>query len=117
MFIRIFNSILVLFIVYMGLKQGWAMVSGKPEMAQLLGRFQFSRTVIIALGIVTLLSAFLILFKPTFMIGNLLMAATILLIMYGQLSLKDMKGVAIELPFLMMNVIAVLLRYPFVKVN
>ncbi|TWV96190.1 hypothetical protein [Chitinophaga pinensis] len=115
MFIRIFNTVLVLFIVCMGLKQGWAMLSGKPEMAQLLGRFQFSRTAILIMGLVTLLSVVLILFPGTFMAGNFLMAASILLIMCYELSLKDIKGAAIELPFLLMNLVAIFLQHPFAK--
>ncbi len=31
MIIKIFNSALILFAVYMGLKQGLAMITGKPE--------------------------------------------------------------------------------------
>ena len=117
MFIRIFNALLVLVIVFMGIKQGWAMVSGKPEMAQLLGRFQFSRTVILILGLFTLLSVILILFPGTFVAGNFLMAASILLIMCCELSLKDIKGAAIELPFLLMNLVAIFLQHPLAKAD
>ncbi|SFO28918.1 hypothetical protein SAMN05428949_4801 [Chitinophaga sp. YR627] len=117
MFIRIFNTLLILFIVFMGIKQGWAMVSGKPEMAQLLGRFQFSRNVMLIIGLVTLLSAVLILFPGTFVAGNFLMAASILLIICCELSLKDLKGAAIELPFLLMNLVAIFLQHPLAKAD
>jgi len=117
MFIKILNAALVLAIVFMGLKQGWAMVSGKPEMAAMLGRFHFNRPAVLTNGIVTLLSAVLILFPRTFVAGNFLMASAILLILCLQLSLKDLKGAAIELPFLLMNLAAIYLQHPLAKSN
>jgi hypothetical protein len=66
---------------------------------------------------VTLVSAVLILFPRTFVTGNFLMAAAILLILCLQLSLKDLRGAAIELPFLLMNLIAIYLQHPLAKNN
>lgn len=117
MFVKIFNTALILVIVFMGLKQGWAMISARPEMETMLGRFNFSRPAILINGIVTLLSAVLILFPRTFIAGNFIMAAAILLILCLQLSLKDLKGAAIELPFLLMNLVAIYLQHPFAKTN
>lgn len=117
MFVKILSTALVLAIVFMGVKQGWAMISGKPEMEQLLGRFHFNRPAVLINGIVTLLSAVLILFPRTFVAGNFLMAAAILLILCLQLSLKDLKGAAIEIPFLLMNLAAIFLQHPLAKTN
>lgn len=117
MFVKILSTALVLVIVFMGVKQGWAMISGKPEMEQMLGRFHFNRPATLINGIVTLLSAVLILFPRTFIAGNFLMAAAILLILCLQLSLKDLKGAAIEIPFLLMNLAAIFLQHPLAKIN
>jgi len=117
MFVKIFNTALVLVIVFMGIKQGWAMISGKPEIVEMLSRFHFNKPAVLINGIVTLLSAVLILFPRTFVAGNFLMAAAILLILCLQLSLKDLKGAAIELPFLMMNLVAIFLQHPLTKTN
>lgn len=38
MVLKIINTILILVAVFMGLKQGYAMFSGKPEMLDLFGR-------------------------------------------------------------------------------
>lgn len=117
MFVKILNAVLVLAIVFMGLKQGWAMVAGKPEMEAMLGRFHFNRPAVLVNGIVTLLSAVLILFPRTFIAGNFLMAATILLMLCLQLSLKDLRGAVIELPFLLMNLTAIYLQHPLANNN
>ncbi|PSL22852.1 hypothetical protein [Chitinophaga ginsengisoli] len=117
MFVKILSTALVLVIVFMGIKQGWAMISGKPEMTTMLSRFQFNRPAVLVNGIVTMLSAVLILFPRTFVTGNFLMAAAILLILCLQLSLKDLKGAAIELPFLMMNLVVIFLQHPLAKTN
>lgn len=117
MFVKIVSTALILAIVFMGVKQGSAMISGKPEIEQLLGRFHFNRPAVLINGIVTLLSAVLILFPRTFIAGNFLMAAAILLILCLQLSLKDLKGAAIEIPFLLMNLAAIFFQHPLAKTN
>ena len=98
MLIKILNSALILFAVYMGLKQGWAMLNSDPKMLDMFGKWNFSKAGIKIIGIVTILSALLILFPKTFLWGNFLMATTILLIICYHLSDKDLKGAAIELP-------------------
>jgi hypothetical protein len=40
------------------------------------------------------------------------MAITILFIICLQLSVKDLKGAAIEVPFLLMNLLAIYLQHP-----
>ena len=115
--IKIINSLLILFVVFMGFKQGWAMVSGKPEMLAMFSKWRFNSHSLIVLGTITMLSALLILFPRTFVFGNFLMAVTILLIICLQLSTKSLKGVVIELPFLLMNLLIIYLQYPLTKLK
>jgi len=115
MVIKIINAVLLLFAVFMGFKQGFAMLSGKPEMVEFFGKWGFSKTAVIINGAITVLAALLILFPKTFIWGNFLMAAGILLIICFQLSLKDSKGAGIELPFLLLNLIIVYLGHPLGK--
>jgi len=117
MLIKIINSLLILFVVFMGFKQGWAMFSGKPEMLAMFGKWHFNNLSLITLGTITLLSALLILFPQTFVFGNFLMAATILLIICLHLSTKSLKGAAIELPFLLMNLLIIYFQYPLTKLK
>ncbi|MBS1750876.1 MAG: DoxX family protein [Bacteroidetes bacterium] len=112
MIIKIFNSVLILVAVFMGVKQGYAMFSGKPEMMGMFGKWGFSKTGLMINGIVTITAAIFILFPKTFVWGNFLMAAGILLIICFHLLDKDLKGMAIELPFLFLNLIIIYLQYP-----
>lgn len=112
---RVINAILMLVAVFMGLKQGYAMFSGKPEMVEMFSKWHFSKTALMINGAITMLSALLILFPKTFVWGNFLMAAGILLIICLHLLDKDLKGVFIELPFLFLNFIIIYLQYPLSK--
>ncbi|MET6995874.1 DoxX family protein [Chitinophaga defluvii] len=112
MILKIINSLLILVAVFMGFKQGYAMFSGKPEMMDMFSKWGFTKTGLMALGATTMLSAALILFPKTFVWGNFLMAAGILLIICFHLQDKDLKGMAIELPFLLMNLVIIYLQHP-----
>lgn len=112
MIFKIINGILMLVAVYMGFKQGYAMFSGKPEMIDLFGKWGFNKTGLMINGAITIIAALLILFPETFVWGNFLMAAGILLIICFHLLDKDLKGMAIELPFLLLNLVIVYLQHP-----
>lgn len=110
--IKLINAVLILVAVFMGFKQGWAMFSGKPEMVEMFGKWHFDATGLSLIGIITIMSAVFILFPMTFLWGNFLMAAGILLIICFHLLDHDLKGVAIELPFLLLNLLIIYLRHP-----
>lgn len=112
MILKIINGILILVAVFMGFKQGYAMFSGKPEMIEMFGKWGFGKTGLMINGAVTILAAVLILFPKTFVWGNFLMAAGILLIICFHLLDKDFKGVLIELPFLFLNLLIIYLQHP-----
>lgn len=112
MILKIINSTLILVAIFMGLKQGWAMLSGKPEMIAMFSKWNISKTGLMVIGATTMLSALLIIFPKTFVWGNFLMAAGILLIISFHLLDRDLKGMAIELPFLLLNLIIIYLQHP-----
>ncbi|MDR6967324.1 hypothetical protein J2X31_001331 [Flavobacterium arsenatis] len=112
MVLKIINSALILVAVFMGFKQGYAMLSGKPEMVEMFSKWNFSKTALMINGAVTIISAILILFPKTFVYGNFLMATGILLIICLHLLDKDLKGVVIELPFLLLNLVIIYLQHP-----
>jgi len=112
MIIKIINSALILFAVFMGFKQGIAMISGKPEMTEMFGKWGFDKTALMINGAVTILASLMILFPKTFVWGNFLMAAGILMIICLQLFNKDLKGAMIELPFLCLNLLIIYLQHP-----
>lgn len=112
MALKIIIPTLILIVVFMGLKQGYAMISGKAEMLEMFGKWGFPKTAVLANGIVTIIAAVLILIPKTFVWGNFLMAAGILMIICLQLLNKDLKGVAIEIPFLLLNLVVIYLQHP-----
>jgi len=112
MAVKIVSSILILAAVFMGIKQGYAMFSGKPEMLEMFGKWNFTKTAVMATGIITLISSVLILHPRTFLWGNFLMAAGILMITCFHLLNKDLKGAAIEVPFLLLNLVIIYLGHP-----
>lgn len=112
-FTKYLNILLIVVAVFMGLKQGWAMLSGKPEMLELFGKWNFNKSAVMLVGAVTMISAILILIPKTFVWGNFLMAAGILMILCFQLFDRDLRGATIELPFLLLNLVIIYLQYPF----
>lgn len=115
MIVKIISGILMLVAVGMGLKQGFAMFSGKLEMLEIFSKWGFTKTSLAINGAITMLSALLILHPKTFVWGNFLMAAGILLIICFRLLDRDLKGFAIELPFLALNLIILYLHHPLSK--
>ncbi len=115
MVIKVINALLVLAAVFMGLKQGYAMFSGKPEMVDMFSKWNFGKIGLTIFGVVTMFSAILILLPSTFVWGNVLMAAGIGMIICFHLSDGNWKGVWIELPFLLLNLLIIWLKYPFKK--
>ncbi len=111
-FTKYLNIVLTIVAVFMGLKQGWAMVSGKPEMLELFAKWNFSKSAVMVVGAITMFSAILIVIPKTFVWGNFLMAAGILMILCFQLFDKNLKGAALELPFLLLNLVIIYLQYP-----
>lgn len=85
MVIKVINGILILVAIFMGIKQDYAMFSGKQEMLEIFSKWNIDKMGVMVMGIVTMLSALLIVFPKTFVWGNFLMAATILLIICFQL--------------------------------
>ncbi|HCN52169.1 MAG TPA: hypothetical protein DIT10_24340 [Chryseobacterium sp.] len=112
MIVKVINSILILTAVFMGFKQGTAMISGKPEMIAMFGKWGFDKTGLMINGAVTVIASVMILFPKTFVWGNFLMAAGILLIICFHLMQRDLKGVVIELPFLCLNLLIIYLQHP-----
>lgn len=111
--LKILNAIFILFALYMGIKQGWAMLSGKPEMVAMFNKWNFGKTGLTLMGIATIAGGVLLLHPKTFIWGNYITAAGILLIIAFHLNDRDLKGVAIELPFLLLSLVILYLQYPF----
>ena len=117
MILKIINAVFLLFAAYMGVKQGWAMLSGKPEMLEMFEKWHIGKLSVLVLGFFTLLSVVLMLIPETFVLGNFLMAAGILFIICFHLLDKDLKGVMVELPFFLLSLVIIYLQHPLSKIR
>jgi hypothetical protein len=121
MAIKIINAVLILVALYMGIKQGWAILSGKPEMAEMFAKWNIGKNGLLIIGLFTIIGAIMVLIPQTFMWGNFITAAGILLIICLHLNeatattADRLKGVAIEIPFLLLSLIIIYLQHPLAK--
>ncbi len=113
--LKILNSILILFALYMCIKQGSAMLNGKPEMLSLFGKWNIGKTGVLIIGIFTIIGAVMVLLPATFVWGNFITAAIILLIIAFHISDRNFKGVLTELPFLFLSLLIIYLQHPLAK--
>ncbi|SKC57485.1 hypothetical protein [Ohtaekwangia koreensis] len=113
--LKIADILLILFATYMGIKQGWAMLVGKPAMIEMFRPWNLGRTAMVILGFFAVLSAVFILFPKTFLWGNYIAAAAILFIMMLQLQQRNLKGFAIEVPFFLLSLVILYLQHPLAK--
>lgn len=107
------SGILILVTLYMGIRQGWPMISGKVEMLNMLSEWGIGETVAMVMGILTLGAAILVLFPKTFFYGNVITAIVIIYVIASQLIYNDLQAAAIELPFLIMPIVLLYLGHPF----
>jgi len=112
MFTRVITSLIMLFVVFMGFKQGAAFVGGKPETVTLFEKANLSPFWQMLFGAVTIASALFVLHPQLFKLGNSVMAVSILFMICLRLSFKDVKSALIELPFLGLNMLLLYLKYP-----
>jgi len=117
MAIKIINSALMLFAAYMGIKHGWAGVTGKPEIVEMFTRWNIGRYGVMAISLISLLGVVLMLVPKTFLWGNFLTAAIILLIICFYLQDRDFKGVLTEIPFLLLSLLIIYLKHPLTKTS
>ncbi|SDD31937.1 hypothetical protein SAMN04487894_10813 [Niabella drilacis] len=110
--LKIINTVLILTAVLMGIKQGLAMLNAKTEMLELFAKGGLGTAGVKINGAITILAALLILFPKTFLWGNFIMAAGILLVACIQLTDGNIRGALIELPFLVLNLVIIYLQHP-----
>ena len=117
MAIKMVNAVLMLFAAYMGIKHGWAGVSGRPEVLEMFSKWNIGKYGVMVMSSFTLLGVVLMLIPKTFLWGNFLTAAIILLIICFHLYKRDFKGVLIEIPFMLLSLLIIYLRHPLAKTS
>lgn len=112
---HIIALILLLISVFLSFKHGWdsLQVKNHPESAKMMAELGIKQTYVPAMGVVMIVIGLLLLFPKTFFLGNVLNAISILLIMALALNAGNTKMALIEIPFLIMPLVMIWLKYPF----
>ncbi|WP_439698547.1 hypothetical protein ACFGVS_10325 [Mucilaginibacter sp. AW1-7] len=116
MTLKLISSALVLFAAFMSIKHGWQGLTMKPGAtgpeAELFGKLNLSPTTLKVISLLTLLSGILILMPQTFVAGNILNAALIFFLMVMFFYVREFKTALIEIPFLLIPLALIYLKYP-----
>lgn len=108
---------LILLLVSAGLsfKHGWDTLNYKkhPESLKMMNELGITEAMIPFFGGITLLIGVLLLIPKTFFLGNMLNAISIVIIMALVVKAGNFKMVLIEIPFLILPLVLIWLRYPF----
>lgn len=111
---HIISILLLLSSAGLSIKHGWdSFNTATPEQAKMMADLGFTKTMMPYFGVFSILIGLMLFFPKTFLISNILNAFTIVLIMALSLNTGNYKIALIEIPFLMMPLIMIWLKYPF----
>ena len=113
----IISLVLLLVSVFLAFKHGWDTLNYKkhPESLKMMNELGVTETMIPIFGGLTILIGILLIIPKTFFLGNMLNAISIVIIMALAVRSGNFKMVLMEIPFLIMPLVLIWLKYPFVK--
>ena len=110
----ILSIVLLLVSAGLSLKHGWdAFQTANPEQAEMMTDLGVTPGMMPYFGVFSIITGLMLFFPQTFVLGNILNAITIILIMALSLNIGNYKMALIEIPFLLMPMILIWLKYPF----
>ncbi|MDJ1480808.1 hypothetical protein QNI16_09970 [Cytophagaceae bacterium YF14B1] len=114
---NILSLVLLIVSVSLSFKHGWDTFHYKnnPESVKMMNDLGISESIVPFLGFLTIAVGVLLLIPKTFFLGNMLNAISILFIMGLALRAGNSKMALIEIPFLVMPLLLIWLKYPFKK--
>ncbi|WP_295771046.1 hypothetical protein [uncultured Mucilaginibacter sp.] len=115
MFKNIVSLLLLIISVSLSFKHAWdtAHYQRNPESFKMMESLGVSVSMIPAFAALTLLTGILLLIPKTFFVGNKIHAISIVTIMGLALRNGNIKIALIEIPFLVMPLLMIWLKYPF----
>ena len=113
----VISAVVLAVSVFLAFKHGWDTLNYKkhPESLKMMNELGITETMIPVFGGLTLLIGVLLLIPKTFFVGNMLNAISIVIIMALAMKAGNFKMVLMEIPFLIMPLVLIWLKYPFVK--
>jgi hypothetical protein len=114
---KFISGLLLLVSVYLSVRHGWAGVTQtlKPAEAEMLASLGFTKPTLFAFSLYTLAGAALLLFPPTFLLGNLLSAAGFVVLAALALRTGNLRLAATELAVLLLPLALIWLKHPLAK--
>jgi hypothetical protein len=111
---KIVGIILLLISAALSLKHGWdAFQPPSAEQAKMMANLGVTKSIMPYFGVFSIVVGSMLFFPQTFFISNVLNAMTIVLIMAMSLRAGDYRTALIEIPFLVLPMILIWLKYPF----
>ncbi|MCC8409101.1 hypothetical protein LJ707_09175 [Mucilaginibacter sp. UR6-1] len=112
---NIISLLLLIVTVSLSFKHAWdtAHYQNHPESFKVMESLGISKAAVPALVVLTLLTGILTLIPGTFFLGNMINAISIVFIMGMALRTENTKMALIEVPFLIMPLLMIWLKYPF----
>ncbi|RZJ86113.1 MAG: hypothetical protein EOO20_18945 [Chryseobacterium sp.] len=112
---NIFALTLLIISVSLSFKHCWDMLNYKsnPNLLNMIKSLGIAETVVPFFSILAIATGFLLLIPGTFFWGNVLNASIVVLIMALAIRSGNNKMVLIEIPFLILPLLLIWLKYPF----
>lgn len=112
---NIFSAVLLLISVTLSFKHAWDTVHYKnnPESVKMMESLGISEAFTPYLAVAAIAVGALLLIPDTFFLGNMLNATLIVMIMGLALRARNYRIALIEIPFLVLPLVMIWLKYPF----
>lgn len=112
---NLISAALLIISVVLNFKHGWDTFNYKnnPQSLKMMNELGIGEPVIPYFAVLTVLAGILLMIPKTFFWGNVLNAMSIVLIMALAIRAGNMKMVLIEIPFLLLPLVMIWLKYPF----
>ena len=111
---KIVSIVLLLVSAFLSIKHGWdAFQPAHADQAKMMASLGIRQPAMPYLGVFSILTGLMLFFPQTFFISNILNAIAIVLIMALSLKAGDYKTALIEIPFLILPMVLIWLKYPF----
>jgi hypothetical protein len=111
---KIISIVLLLASAFLSIKHGWdAFQPASVEQAKMMSILGVTKYTMPYFAVLSILIGLMLFFPQTFFISNVLNAVTIVLIMEMSLRAGNYKIALIEIPFLVLPLIMIWLKYPF----
>ncbi len=114
---NIISLVLLISSAFLSFKHGWDTFHyrSNPASLKMMTELGISESFITWPGGLAILTGILLLIPKTFFIGNVLSAVSIVLIMALAINTGNIKLALMEIPFLMIPLVMIWLKYPFHK--